>query len=275
MAGLPWYCIWTEFSRHGKTRDLCGRVKDRNAGMYIIRLFEHCSDQQLDGRVPAHVVEEVADWRGREGVLLAALEAAKILDVEGDVRIVHGWVERNGARIAKWLRDNAKPRGNKSASRHSPARDQQGTSAGPTRDQQGKREILEEDLSPITTGSEEDRSRDPVGRERDAASPPLDADAVLDLARREYRDIVGRPYTHASAKAERADHKAAASLLRAAAGDLEEIAVRWRTGLQNDRERGEWPQIRTLAELAHHWAEFGHTPAEAKAGLRRLRAEGG
>jgi hypothetical protein len=107
-GGLPWYCLWAEFSRHGKTRELCALVKDRNAGMYVIRLFEHCADQALDGRISASIVEDVADWRGKVGVLLGALEKTGVLEVHGAVRVVHGWEERNGARIRQWLRDNAK-----------------------------------------------------------------------------------------------------------------------------------------------------------------------
>lgn len=148
MAGLPWYVVWTEFSRHGKTRDLCGRVKDRNAGMYVVRLWEHCAEHALDGRIPMHAVEDAAGWRGKDGVLLVALETSGWLDVEGDVRIVHGWVERNGSRIAKWLRDNAKPRGNKPSTHSGPARDQHGTGKGPRAGPPGedlRLEIPEED----------------------------------------------------------------------------------------------------------------------------------
>jgi hypothetical protein len=130
MAGLPWYVIWTEFSRHPKTRDLCARVKDRNAGMYVVRLLEHCAEHALDGRIPAHVIEEAADWRGKPGVLLAALEAAKWLEMDGEVRIVHGWVERNGARIRTWMDDNRKPHGARRKPRANPDEPPSGAAPG-------------------------------------------------------------------------------------------------------------------------------------------------
>jgi hypothetical protein len=149
MAGLPWYSIWTEFSRHGKTRDLCGRLKDRNAGMYVIRLFEHCAEQALDGRIPAHSVEDAAAWRGKAGALLAALEASRVLDVDGDVRIVHGWVERNGSRIQKWLRDNGRPRGKRGGTSADPALDASGFGA----DEESDPALLYGDVERLSGGS--------------------------------------------------------------------------------------------------------------------------
>lgn len=134
MSPLPWYCIWADFSTHEKTLDLCDLLKDRNAGMYVIRLFEQCARHALDGRIKASIIEEVARWRGKPGVLLSALEAAKVLDIDGDVRVVHGWEERNGGRIKKAMRDATKPRGNKAR----PAPVPQGTSEGPALDRCGK-----------------------------------------------------------------------------------------------------------------------------------------
>jgi hypothetical protein len=113
-GGLPWYQIWSEFSGHSKTLDLCGRLEDHNAGMYVIRLWEHCAEHALDGKIPVHVIEGAAEWHGKRGVLLAALEASGWLEGDGDSRVVHDWEERNGARIRDWIRDNAKrkPSGN-------------------------------------------------------------------------------------------------------------------------------------------------------------------
>jgi hypothetical protein len=119
-GGLPWYQIWTEFSRHPKTREICARVGDPNAGMHLVRLFEHAADHALDGRLLAVAVEYIAEWRGKRGELLAALEGAQVLEVDGEFRVLHGWVERNGARIRKALADAAKPRGNKKGKQTGP-----------------------------------------------------------------------------------------------------------------------------------------------------------
>lgn len=108
-GGLPWYCVSTDFSGHPKTLELCGIVEDDNAGMYVVRLWEHCADHALDGIVRERVVEGVCQWKGKRGALLAALKAAGFLEPHGDGTVLfHGWEERNGARIREWLRSNAK-----------------------------------------------------------------------------------------------------------------------------------------------------------------------
>lgn len=108
-GGLPWYCVWTDFPVHPKTLALCGRLRDENAGMYVLRLFSHCATHALDGLIEADVVEGAAGWRKKRGVLLAALVSTGALEArEGGRYEVHGWVERNGARIREWLRCNAK-----------------------------------------------------------------------------------------------------------------------------------------------------------------------
>jgi hypothetical protein len=110
-GGLPWYCVWTDFPVHPKTLALCGRLRDDNAGMYVLRLFSHCATHALDGLIDADVVEGAAGWRKKRGALLAALVAVGALKARDGGRYeVHGWVERNGARIREWLRCNAKRR---------------------------------------------------------------------------------------------------------------------------------------------------------------------
>lgn len=137
-GGLPWYCIWTDFSGHPKTHVLCDAVRDENAGMYVIRLLEHCADHALDGVVLAASVERVCQWRKKRGTLLAALTVAGFIEQlpDGKVR-VHGWLERNGARIRKWLTDNAKPRGNKAPSLAGPSLVPHGTGEGREGDESG------------------------------------------------------------------------------------------------------------------------------------------
>ncbi len=263
MAGLPWFALWSDFPDHPKTIQLCAKLRDPNGGMYVVRLLSYCARLAHDGLVPADVLEHAAAWRGKPNALLDALAQVGFVEAgpTGTYK-VHGWEERNGAHVRKRERDAKKPRGNRAG----PASVPRGTTEGPTRVERERETIVSE-------GDRFREERDSARAERDA-SPPLDdeqaAKAVLELARREYATLVRRPYEHASRKAALADERAATELYRVAAGDLEEIAIRWRTGLQNDSARGEWPEIRTLAALQRHWAEFGHTPAEVKAGLRRL-----
>jgi hypothetical protein len=136
MAGLPWYHLWTDFPVHPKTLALCAALRDDNAGMYVIRLFSHCANHALDGILQGGIVEGAAGWRKKRGALLAALVASGVLEArDGDRFEVHGWVERNGARIRKAIADAAKPRGN----RPRPSTVPRGTDAGPERDDGGKR----------------------------------------------------------------------------------------------------------------------------------------
>jgi hypothetical protein len=133
---LPWYHLWTDFPVHPKTLALCAELRDDNAGMYVIRLFSHCANHALDGVLQGGIVEGAAGWRKKRGALLAALVASGVLEArDGDRFEVHGWVERNGARIRKAIADAAKPRGNKPR----PPAVPRGTDAGPARDGGGKR----------------------------------------------------------------------------------------------------------------------------------------
>jgi hypothetical protein len=140
MAGLPWYCIASDFSGHPKVLELADRLDEPLAGMYVVRLFEHCATQALDGRVRTAAIEGAAGWRGKRGVLLQALVAVGFLEPEGGgtFHMLHGWEERNGARIRKALADAKKPRGNKPrpvpvprGTEAGPAREPSGTSTGP------------------------------------------------------------------------------------------------------------------------------------------------
>jgi hypothetical protein len=276
MAGLPWFKVRTDLARHPKTRKLGLLLKNREAVAFPLRLFTYCADGRIaGGELAIDVLEEALEWRGTRGELVQALldcgepgEPGFLEPVDGGY-LVHDWEEENAAIVAKFQRDAKKPRGN----RPRPASVPRGTTEGRARDERGVRAGEGEGDLPVSVG---DRSRGEGEGEgaRGAPPPTLDdeaaAEEVLAVARRVFRELVGRPYEHASRKAASADRKAAVAIYRAAAGDLEDVAVRWRTGLQNDGSRGEWPVIRTLAQLAEFWAEFSHSPVEAKAGLRRL-----
>ncbi len=144
MPALPWYQIAADFSRNKKTLELASRLRDPNAGMYVVRLFEHCAEQALDGRISVHVVEDAAGWLPgrRRGAFIEHASAAGFLEKApdtADVLILHGWEERNGSRIRKALADAKKPRGNKPRPPKNPPVVPRGTDAGPTRDGEGSR----------------------------------------------------------------------------------------------------------------------------------------
>lgn len=137
MAGLPWYQQEADFSARESTVALCELLGDRNAGMYVIRLREHCSWQALDGRISRLVVEGAAGWMKRRGKFIAAAVEARVLRAEGEAFVLIEWEQRNGARIRKWQADNLKPRGNLPASPEEPSEVPLRSPAGPERDQRG------------------------------------------------------------------------------------------------------------------------------------------
>jgi hypothetical protein len=138
MASVPWYRLWRGFPTHRKTLHLCELLADHNAGMYLVRLFDHCAEMALDGRVHKAVVEGAAGWRAKRGKFIAAASDAGLLSKDGDFYIVHGWEERNGAVIRKALTDAKKPRGNLPSHVRPPAVPR-GTPGGHERVPRGKR----------------------------------------------------------------------------------------------------------------------------------------
>lgn len=112
MPSVPWYRVARGFPSHEKTLHLADLLGDYNAGMYMLRLFDHCADRAHDGRVHKSVVEGAAGWRGKKGKFTTAAMEARFLEPDGDRFIVHGFEERNGAVIRKALADAQKPRGN-------------------------------------------------------------------------------------------------------------------------------------------------------------------
>ena len=171
MAGLPWYRMWKDFSRHGKTMQLAAALNDRNAGMYIVRLLEHCAEYALDGCIHADAVEGAADWRGKRGRFLAVAVEVGFLEAAGEKYRVHDWEERNGSHIRKTLGDAKKPRGNKPASRPGPEGDGGGTAAGPPREP----EAVPPGEIEIETEKKTEKQQQPCASERAAAPLPVSA----------------------------------------------------------------------------------------------------
>jgi hypothetical protein len=102
-----------------------------------------------------------------------------------------------------------------------------------------------------------------------AGAPPPQAEQVLTEARRDYERLREDPWD-ASEKARARDLAAASACLERAAGDAEEVGIRWRTALVH---KG-WPRIDTLRELEQHWSRFGNPPEHARQRLRQMQAGG-
>lgn len=123
MAGLPWFAVYADFPDHPKTIRLAGKVQDRNAGMYVIRLLTYCARYAPSGVIDRDLVEHASGWVGEPGVLLQALtEVGFVADRKGGVE-VHGWQERNGAHARKVAADAKRPAAKQRKSREIPARE--------------------------------------------------------------------------------------------------------------------------------------------------------
>src|SRR6266702_3378029 len=175
MAGLPWYRMWKDFSRHGKTVQLAAKLNERNAGMYVIRLLEHCAEYALDGLIHADAVEGAADWRGKRGRFLAVAVAVGFLEPAGEKYRVHDWEERNGSHIRKTLGDAKKPRGNKPPPPAGPEGDGGGTSGGPHREPEGVPPGEIEIKTEKKTENSKQQQPQPRASEREALPPPVSA----------------------------------------------------------------------------------------------------
>jgi hypothetical protein len=199
MAGLPWFALASDFPTHPKTVRLALRLKDQNAGMYVVRLLAFCAQHapagRLDGEAVEAIIEGACEWRKTSGALVTALVGCGFLERDGDGYLVHGWLERNGAHVRKRERDAKNPRGN----RPRPALDGSGTDAGPALEREKERDrdkkphaaCASADAPPpddvpsdhLTPGTE-DPARDPAGTSRarpaaraessEAATSPLD-----------------------------------------------------------------------------------------------------
>ena len=136
MAGLPWFALWSDFPDHPKTVRLCARLRDPNAGMYVVRLLSYCARFAPDGRIPKDLLEHAAGWGKMPGRLGELLVECGFVELDGDAYVVHGWEERNGAHVRKRERDAKKPRGN----RPRPVAVPRGTSAEPAREKEREKE---------------------------------------------------------------------------------------------------------------------------------------
>jgi hypothetical protein len=111
MAGLPWFELDVDMPDDPKCVCLGSRLKNPLAFGYVVRLYAYCYRHGTDaftGPGAAETVEEAARWKGRAGVLLAALEAEGFIDRGEDSLVVHGVGNRLGPHLAKLERDRVR-----------------------------------------------------------------------------------------------------------------------------------------------------------------------
>jgi len=108
MAGLPWFELDVDFSEHPKVLALCATLREPLADAYVARLWAYCYRQATDrlpGAAGPGMVELAARWRGRPGVLVAAMLEAGVLDRDGQDLVAHGVAERLEPHLAKRAHD--------------------------------------------------------------------------------------------------------------------------------------------------------------------------
>lgn len=106
------------FLAHPKTRRL-RRRHGADAVLALIGLFAWAAQNRYDGNLAGLTdedIEDVADWDGAPGALVAALVDLRWLDGSPGHRVIHEWAEHNpyaatkGKRIARAKRCRTVPR---------------------------------------------------------------------------------------------------------------------------------------------------------------------
>jgi hypothetical protein len=109
MAGLPWIELATDLPRHRKALSLGLKLGDSRAWTYPVSLWLWCAEQCQEGRISGEdagaILEHAMGWTGDPGKLLKACVEVGFIDADGDEYVVHGWVERAAAHIAKRRKD--------------------------------------------------------------------------------------------------------------------------------------------------------------------------
>lgn len=108
MSGLTWFELDVDFPDHPKTIELCTRLRDPNAGMYVVRIWRYCYKHARDrfsGEAAVTTIEQAAAWRGKRGRLVETLRDVGFLEEEAgegpSALVIHGIGERLGPHLAK------------------------------------------------------------------------------------------------------------------------------------------------------------------------------
>jgi hypothetical protein len=123
MAGLTWIELAIDLPRQDKSVLLGRKIGEPSKGwIYRVALWLWAADQCPEGRVTrdssvTHADDEVMSllefgmgWTGEPGVLFRACVECRIIDVEPDAYVVHGWAEYAAAHVAKKRKDAERQR---------------------------------------------------------------------------------------------------------------------------------------------------------------------
>jgi hypothetical protein len=123
MAGLTWIELAIDLPRQDKSILLGRKIGEPTKGWtYRVALWLWAADQCPEGRVTrdsrvSHDADEAVSllefgmgWSGEPGKLFRACVECRIIDVEPDAYVVHGWAEYAAAHVAKKRKDAERQR---------------------------------------------------------------------------------------------------------------------------------------------------------------------
>ena len=113
-----------DFPDHFKTKELVNITRDKNAGMYLVRLWCHCHARKACrfSHMPAQKLAAICQWEGDPEKFMEALLKTGFLERGEDRSLyVHDWDHINAQLVANWTNggkggrpktSEAKPTGN-------------------------------------------------------------------------------------------------------------------------------------------------------------------
>jgi hypothetical protein len=202
--------IFEGFPRHPKTMALRRLTGNREAGMYMLRLWEWaCRSAPTGdlGKAQPGDIEAVVEWVGAPGVCYAAMVAVGFIDETPDGRReIHDWEDWTGAdvleleadaRRQRWRRRHARGKCGGAAGLPEPCpiclREgggaEEAASAGRPPDIRRTSRVVQS--SPVQARTEQREEKEP----RESARPPQLFELVLDGFGQAWAGRYGEPYT--------------------------------------------------------------------------------
>lgn len=94
------------FPKHRKTIRFCALLRDRNAGMYLVRLWTWAARSVPDGDISGLTPEDIeiaSEYGVADGSCYTAMAAAGFIDeaAPGRPAALHNWMERTGTSLAQ------------------------------------------------------------------------------------------------------------------------------------------------------------------------------
>ncbi len=228
MKGLPWIRLNTDLREHPKADRLADALGERRAWTYVVELWMWAGANQPDGdlsEMPDSGVARRAGYEGDPVRFVMALRSSGFMDEAGHL---HDWTEHQGAIVAKFERDRAKPDGRKGdapraspptpaalppPSRENPVRDTRGDVDVDVDENVEKKEQVPVAVAPVAVVDVPEKPRqEPILTHPVAAHEPMEGTITQVLLR--WRERAGMPRAAIEGDAGRQRRKRILSRLR-------------------------------------------------------------